>query len=71
MKPKHALNYNLEEDEIVDPPGNDGTASMPEQVKRSNPWRKMMIMMMKPCLSLEFKCSLYLPVFILPPTLYS
>ena len=36
---------NLEEEEIVDAPGNDGNASMPEQVKRPNPWRKMMIMM--------------------------
>jgi len=25
--------------------GNDGNASMPEQVKRPNPWRKMMMMM--------------------------
>ena len=36
---------NLEEEEIVDAPGNDGNASMPEQVKRSNPWRMMMMMM--------------------------
>ena len=36
---------NLEEQEIVDAPGNDGNASMPEQVKRPNPWRKMMMMM--------------------------
>ena len=35
---------NLEEEEIVDAPGNDGNASMPEQVKRLNPWRKMMMM---------------------------
>ena len=28
---------NLEEEEIVDAPGNDGNASMPEQVKRPNP----------------------------------
>ena len=35
---------NLEEEEIVDVPGNDGNASKPEQVKRPNPWRKMMIM---------------------------
>jgi hypothetical protein len=27
------------------PPGNDGNASMPEQVKRPNPWRKMIMMM--------------------------
>jgi len=25
-------------------PGNDGNASMPEQVKRPNPWRKTMTM---------------------------
>ena len=35
---------NLEEEEIVDASGNDGNASMPEQVKRPNPWRKMMMM---------------------------
>jgi hypothetical protein len=27
--------------------GNDGNASMPEQVKRPNPWRKKKMMMMK------------------------
>ena len=37
---------NLEEEEIVDAPGNNGNASMPVQVKRPNPWRKMMMMMM-------------------------
>ena len=37
---------NLEEEEIVDALGNDGNASMPEQVKRLNPWIKMMMMMM-------------------------
>jgi len=30
-------NTNLEEEEIVDAPGNDGNASMPEKVKRPNP----------------------------------
>ena len=34
---------NLEEEEIVDALGNDGNASMPEQVNRPNPWRKMII----------------------------
>ena len=34
---------NLDEEEIVDALGNDGNASMPEQVNRPNPWRKMMI----------------------------
>jgi hypothetical protein len=36
-------------EEIVDAPGKDGNASMPQQIKRPNPWRKtttMMIMMM-------------------------
>ena len=41
-----ASTTNLEEEETVDAPGNDGNASMPEQVKRPNPWRKMMMMMM-------------------------
>jgi hypothetical protein len=31
---------NLEEEEIVGAPGNDGNASMPEQVKRPNPRRR-------------------------------
>ena len=35
---------NLEEEEIVDASGNDGNVSIPEQVKRPNPWRKMMMM---------------------------
>jgi len=35
---------NLEEEEIVDAPGNDGNVLMLEQVKRPNPWRKMMMM---------------------------
>jgi hypothetical protein len=37
---------DLEEEEIVEDPGNDGNASIPEQVKRPNPRRKMMMMMM-------------------------
>ena len=37
---------NLEEEEIVDALGNDGNASMPEQVNRLNPCRKMMVVMM-------------------------
>jgi hypothetical protein len=36
---------NLEEEEIVDALGNDGNPSMPEQVNRPNPWRRMMMMM--------------------------
>jgi hypothetical protein len=35
---------NLEGEETVDAPGNDGNASMPEQVKRPNAWRKMIMM---------------------------
>jgi hypothetical protein len=31
----------LVEEEIVDALGNDGNASMPEQVSRPNPWRKV------------------------------
>ena len=31
---------------MVDALRNDGNASMPEQVNRPNPWRKMMMMMM-------------------------
>jgi len=34
---------NLEEEETVYPPGNDGNASVPELVKQPNAWRKMMI----------------------------
>jgi hypothetical protein len=44
---------NLEEEEIVDALGNNGNASMPEQVSRPNPWRKkkkmMMMMMIEDC----------------------
>jgi hypothetical protein len=35
---------NLEKEKIVDALENDGNESMPEQVNRPNPWRKMMIM---------------------------
>jgi len=37
---------NLVEEETVDAPRNDGNASMPEQVKRPNPWRKMIILLL-------------------------
>jgi len=37
---------NLEEEETVDAPGNDGNGSMPEKFKRPNPWRKKKMMMM-------------------------
>ena len=36
---------NLEEEEIVDALGNDGKASMPEQVKRPKAWRKISMTM--------------------------
>jgi hypothetical protein len=36
------------------PPGKDGKASMPEQVKRPNPWRKIMMMMMMMMISLSY-----------------
>ena len=41
--PKTPSNTNLKEEEIVDAPGNNGNASMPEKVKRPNPCRKMMM----------------------------
>jgi len=37
-----ASTANIKEEETVDALGNDGNASMPEQVNRPNPWRKMM-----------------------------
>jgi hypothetical protein len=37
---------NLEGEEIVDAPGKAGNASMPEQVKRPNPWKMMMMMIL-------------------------
>jgi hypothetical protein len=48
---------NLEEEEIVDAPGNHGNASMPEQIKRPNPWRKTTMMMMMILGSLERACE--------------
>ena len=36
---------NLEEEEILDAPGNDAYASMSEQVKRPNPWRRKKMIM--------------------------
>jgi len=44
--PMHALNYKPRSEEIADAPGKDGNPSMPEQVKRPSPWRKMIILMM-------------------------
>jgi hypothetical protein len=52
--PKHGLNYKPRGRRDRGRPGNDGNASMPEQVKRPNPWKKkkkkkkkMMMMMMR------------------------
>ena len=50
--PKAPSPTNPEEEGIADAQGNDGKASMPEQVKRPNPCRKMMMMMMM------FHCSM-------------
>jgi len=36
----------MDEEEIVDAPGNYGIVSMREQVKRLNPWTKILMMMM-------------------------
>jgi len=36
----------LEGEKIVEAPGKDDNASMPEQIKRPNAWRKMMMVMM-------------------------
>jgi hypothetical protein len=37
---------NLEEEEIVDAPENDGNALIPEEVKQPNLWRKIMVVLM-------------------------
>jgi hypothetical protein len=39
---------NLEKEEVVDALGNYGNASMPEQVNRPNPWRRMIMMISIP-----------------------
>jgi hypothetical protein len=38
---------NPEDEEIADALGTDGNASMPEQIIRPNPWRKIDEMMVK------------------------
>jgi hypothetical protein len=40
------LTTNLDGEEIVDAPRKGGKAPVPEQVKRTKPWRKRMVMMM-------------------------
>jgi hypothetical protein len=39
-------NTNLEKEEIVDAPGSDDNASMPEHVRLPNTWRMIMMMML-------------------------
>ena len=47
---------NPEDEGIADAPGNDGNKSMPEQVKRTNPWKiKEMMMMMMAMMMMCFK----------------
>jgi len=45
--PKHALNYKPRGRRDHGRPRKRGNASMPEQVKRPNPWSKMMMMIIK------------------------
>ena len=49
---------NLEEEEIVDALGNDGNASVLGQVKRPNPLRKMMMMIMMTTVGVINTCFL-------------
>ena len=44
--PKHALNYKPRGRRDRGAPGKDDKASMPEEFKRPNPWRQMIMMMM-------------------------
>jgi len=53
---------NPGEEGIADTPRNDGNASMPEQVRRPNPWRKMMMMM---TMNLQIKSLRFLKPFAL------
>ena len=46
---------NPEDEEVVDSPGKDVNAPMSELVKRTNPQRKMMTMMMTWAVDLELK----------------
>jgi len=50
---------NLEEEDIVDALGNDGNASMPEQVKRPNPWKKKKKKKMNICNQLDATITVY------------
>jgi hypothetical protein len=42
---------------FVDAPGNEVNASMPEQLKRSNPWRNMMMIMIMMMMMMVCACS--------------
>ena len=42
------LTTNIAKEEIVDALGNDGNASIPEKLKRRNPWRKIIMMNIPP-----------------------
>jgi hypothetical protein len=58
---------NPEEEEVVDVPENDGNASMPEQVKRPNPWKKKKkkkMMMMKNALYKTSSCFMWDPTVL-------
>ena len=55
-------NINLEGEEIVDALRNDGSASMPEQVKRPNPWKVMMMMI---TMMMIIMFHLYLKILLL------
>jgi hypothetical protein len=49
--PKHSINYKPRGRRDHGHCRNDGIASMPEQVSRPNPWRKMMIVFASICRS--------------------
>jgi len=44
-----------EEEETVDALGNNGKASMPEQVNRPNPWKKKMVMILRTNATLSYR----------------
>jgi len=52
---------NPEDEEAVDAPGKDDNASMPEHVKRRNPWRKMIIVIIIIIIILMYLASYYFP----------
>ena len=46
-------------EEIVDAPENDGNASKPERVRRPDPWRKIMMMMIQIYIPTQLYCIKY------------